>query len=163
HGGKQEGVDVIAVDNGKLRFTVVPTRGMGVLAVTMGDVRLGWDSPVKEVVHPRWINLQTPGGLGWLEGFNAFPSRSGPASNGPPGPHQLINNVGHEAPMDLTLHGRIANLPAQEVEVIIDREAPYRIRVRGRVDERMFYGPQLELQTEISTEPGTNTFRIADV
>ena len=39
HGGKQEGVDVIIVDNGKLQFTVVPTRGMGVLSVTCGDVR----------------------------------------------------------------------------------------------------------------------------
>jgi hypothetical protein len=25
HGGKQEGVDIIEVDNGKLRFTLVPT------------------------------------------------------------------------------------------------------------------------------------------
>ena len=64
--------------------------------------------------------------------------------------------------MDLTLHGKIANLPASEVEVVIDREAPHRIRVRGRVDERMFYGPKLELWTEISTEPGAATFRISD-
>jgi hypothetical protein len=46
--------------------------------------------------------------------------------------------------------------------VVVDREPPHRIRVRGRVDERMFYGPKLELQTEISTEPGASTFRIAD-
>jgi hypothetical protein len=31
------------------------------------------------------------------------------------------------------------------------------------VDERMFYGPKLELWTEISTEPGANTFRIDDL
>ena len=29
-GGKQAGVDVVEVNNGKLRFTVVPTRGMNV-------------------------------------------------------------------------------------------------------------------------------------
>src|SRR5687768_5363072 len=34
HGGKQEGVDVIVVNNGKLEFTVVPTRGMGLLSAT---------------------------------------------------------------------------------------------------------------------------------
>jgi len=34
--------------------------------------------------------------------------------------------------------------------------------VRGRVDERMFYGPKLELWTEISTEPGTRALRIED-
>ena len=47
HGGKQEGVDLIKVDNGRLQFRVIPTRGMSVLDVTLGDVRLGWDSPVK--------------------------------------------------------------------------------------------------------------------
>jgi hypothetical protein len=162
HGGKQEGVDVVEVDNGRLRLTVVPTRGMGVLAVTLGDVRLGWDSPVKEVVHPRWINLHDRGGLGWLEGFNEWLCRCGLESNGHPGTDQFVNNVGEEATMELTLHGRIANLPAQEVEVVVDREPPYRLRVRGRVDERMFYGPKLELRTEISIEPGSSSFRIAD-
>jgi hypothetical protein len=71
--------------------------------------------------------------------------------------------VGEEATMDLTLHGKIANIPASEVEVVIDPVPPYRIHVRGRVDERMFYGPKLELQTEISTEPGSTSFRIEDV
>jgi galactose mutarotase-like enzyme len=162
HGGKQEGVEVIVVDNGRLQFTVIPTRGMGVLSVTMGDVRLGWDSPVKEVVHPRHINLQSRGGLGWLEGFNEWMVRCGLESNGHPGTDKFINNVGDEATMDLTLHGKIGNIPASEVEVVVDRDPPHRIRIRGRVDERMFYGPKLELQTEISTEPGANTFRIAD-
>ena len=162
HGGKQEGVDVIIVDNGKLQFTVVPTRGMSVLSATMGDVRLGWDSPVKEVVHPRHINLQSRGGLGWLEGFNEWMVRCGLESNGHPGTDKFINNVGDPATMDLTLHGKIGNIPASEVEIEVDAAPPHRIRVRGRVDERMFYGPKLELQTEISTEPGSNSLRISD-
>ena len=56
HGGKQEGVELIEVDNGKLQFRVIPTRGMSVLDVVHGDVRLGWNSPVKEIVHPSYIN-----------------------------------------------------------------------------------------------------------
>ena len=162
HGGKQEGVDIIEVNNGKLTFIVIPTRGMGVLSVTMGDVRLGWDSPVKEIVHPRHVNLTSRGGLGWLEGFNEWMCRCGLESNGQTGLDKFINNVGDEAEMELTLHGKIANIPAQEVEVIVDKKPPYRIRIRGRVDEKMFYGPKLELYTEISTEPGSNEFRIAD-
>ena len=162
HGGRQEGVDVIVVDNGRLQFTVVPTRGMSVLSVSMGDVRLGWDSPVKEIVHPRHINLQSRGGLGWLEGFNEWLVRCGLESNGHPGPDKFINNAGDEATMELTLHGKIGNIPASEVEVVIDPQPPHRIRVRGRVDERMFYGPKLELQTEISTEPGSDTLRVSD-
>jgi uncharacterized protein DUF4432 len=162
HGGKQEGVDHIVVDNGKLKLIVIPTRGMGVLRVESGDVRLGWDSPVKEIVHPQFVNLQSRGGLGWLEGFNEWMARCGLEFAGHPGKDKFINNTGDEAEMDLTLHGKIANIPASEVEVIIDEQPPHRIRVRGRVDERMFYGPKLELWTEISTEPGASTFRIDD-
>jgi Domain of unknown function (DUF4432) len=163
HGGKQEGVDAIVVDNGRLTFTVCPTRGMGVLSVTMGDVFLGWSSPVKEVVHPSLINLQSRGGLGWLEGFNEWMVRCGLESAGHPGVDKFINNVGDEATMELTLHGKIANIPASEVEVVIDPDPPHRIRVRGSVEERMFYGPKLVLQTEISTVPGSNHFQITDV
>ncbi len=162
HGGKQEGVDVIVVNNGKLSFTVIPTRGMSVLKVVLGDITLGWNSPVKEVVHPKLINLQERGGLGWLEGFNEWMVRCGVEWAGHPGKDKFINNTGDEAEMDLTLHGKIGNIPASEVEVVIERTTPLRIRIRGRVDERMFYGPKLELWTEISTEVGSNTFRIED-
>jgi hypothetical protein len=163
HGGKQEGVDLIVIDNGKLILSVIPTRGMSVLKVEMAGVNLGWNSPVKEVVHPQFINLQSRGGLGWLEGFNEWMVRCGLEFAGHPGKDKFINNVGDEAEMDLTLHGKIGNIPASEVEVIIDRQPPHRLRVRGRVDERMFYGPKLELWTEISTEPGSNQFQIHDV
>jgi len=43
HGGKQEGVDIITVNNGKLTFTVSPTRGMGLLHARMGKVVLEWN------------------------------------------------------------------------------------------------------------------------
>ncbi len=162
HGGRQEGVELIEVDNGALRFTVIPTRGMGVLRAELGDVRLGWDSPVKEVVHPQFIHLASRGGLGWLEGFNEFIVRCGLESCGAPGPDKFRTAAGGEATLDLTLHGKIANTPASEVEVVIDRAPPHRIRIRGRVDERMLFGPQFELWTEISTEPGSNEFRVED-
>jgi hypothetical protein len=161
-GGKQEGVDVIEVDNGRLRFTLIPTRGMGVLRVDAGDVRLGWDSPVREVVHPHYIDLESRGGLGWLEGFNEWLVRCGLEFAGGPGKDKFITNTGAEAEMDLTLHGKIANIPASEVEVLIDREPPNRIRVRGRVDERLLFGPKLELWAELSTAPGSDAFRIDD-
>ena len=161
-GGKQEGVELIEVDNGKLRFRVIPTRGMGILDVNLGDVRLGWDSPIKEVVHPKFINLESRGGLGWIEGFNEWMARCGLEYAGHPGKDTFITNTGDTGEMDLTLHGKISNIPASEVIVTVDRKAPYTIRVRGRVDERVFFGPKLELWTEISTVPGSNTFTISD-
>jgi hypothetical protein len=162
HGGKQDGVDLIVVDNGRLTITLVPTRGMGILRVVMGDLRLGWDSPVHEVVHPKYVNLEARGGLGWLEGFNEWLARCGLEWAGHPGPDRFINNVGEQAEMNLTLHGKVENIPASEVEVIVERQPRPRIRVRGRVDERAFYGPKLELWTELSIEPGSSTFRIED-
>jgi hypothetical protein len=162
HGGKQDGVDLIVIDNGRMTITLVPTRGMGILRVLSGDMRLGWDSPVHEVVHPKYVNLEARGGLGWLEGFNEWMARCGLEWAGHPGPDRFINNVGEQAEMNLTLHGKVANIPASEVEVIVEKEPRPRIRVRGRVDERAFYGPKLELWTELSTEPGSATFRIED-
>ncbi len=162
HGGKQEGVEVIEVNNGKLRFTVVPTRGMSIQEVLMGDLRLGWDSPVKGLVHPKYINHHTRQGLGWLEGFNEWMVRCGLEFFGGPGTDEFIDNTGKKAKMDLTLHGKIGNTPASQVEVIVERQAPYRITVRGRVDEALLHGPKLELWAEVSTVPGSNTFRISD-
>jgi len=163
HGGKQEGVELIEVDNGKLEFRIIPTRGMSVLDVVHGDVRLGWNSPVEEIVHPSYINLHDRGGLGWLDGFNEWMVRCGLSFAGHPGEDKFINNVGDEATMNLTLHGKIGNIPASQVVVIVEKKPPHRIRIRGRVNEVSFYGPNLSIWTEISTIPGSSAFRISDV
>jgi hypothetical protein len=108
------------------------------------------------------MNLEARGGLGWLEGFNEWMARCGLEWAGHPGQDRFVNNLGEQAEMSLTLHGKVANIPASEVEVIVEREPRPRIRVRGRVDERAFYGPKLELWTEVWTEPGSSTFQIED-
>ena len=162
HGGKQEGVEVVEVDNGRLRFVVVPTRGMSVLKVESGDVRLGWDSPVKEIVHPKLINLESRGGLGWLDGFNEWMARCGLEWSGHPGRDKFRNPVGEEVEMDLTLHGKIGNIPASEVEVLIEAGPSPRIHIRGLVQEQMFHGPNLLFWADISTELGSDSVRFED-
>ena len=162
HGGKQEGVEIITLDNGKLTIRIIPTRGMGILDVKMGNTRLGWNSPVKEVVHPAHIDLESRGGLGWLEGFNEWMVRCGLEFAGHPGTDQFISNTGDPATLNLTLHGKIQNIPASEYEIAVDPEPPHRIRVKGTVHESFFYGPKLQLVTEVSTIPGSDTFRIKD-
>jgi peroxiredoxin len=152
HGGKQEGVEVIEVNNGKLRFNVVPTRGMSIQKVVMGDLRLGWDSPVKGLVHPKFINLENRQGLGWLEDFNEWMVRCG---------LDFIDNT-NKKEMELTLQGKICNTPASMVEVIVEREKPYRITLRGRVDETFLHGQKFDILTQVSTVPGSNEFQISD-
>ncbi|MEC7800144.1 MAG: aldose 1-epimerase family protein [Verrucomicrobiota bacterium] len=161
-GGKQEGVELLTLNNGKLEITVIPTRGMGILDVTMDGIRLGWNSPVKEVVHPSHIDLESRGGLGWLEGFNEWMVRCGLEFAGHPGTDQFLNNTGDPVTLDLTLHGKIQNIPASSYEILVDPEPPHRIRIRGTIYESFFYGPKLKLVAEISTIPGSDTFQISD-
>ena len=56
-GGLCDGVLVTELSNGVLDMDVVPTRGMGIAEVRCGDLRLGWDSPVRGPVHPAHVPL----------------------------------------------------------------------------------------------------------
>ena len=152
-GGMQDGVELIEVNNGKMQFTVVPTRGMSLYRAQCGEISLGWNSPVRQIVHPRHVELNDHGGLGWLAGFNEMMVRCGVAWAGHPG---------EDDGKMLTLHGRIGNIPASQVSVVIDDEEPYQIRVRGLVEEKMFKFGLFELWTEVSTVPGSNSLQITD-
>ncbi|MGA0333577.1 MAG: aldose 1-epimerase family protein [Kiritimatiellia bacterium] len=158
-GGLQEGVDVIEVNTGRLSFVVLPTRGMGIWKGQCGDVRLAWDSPVKDPVNPAFINLQDRGGLGWLKGFNEWFVRCGLNSMGAPGMDTVKDYSGNAFEVPLTLHGNIANIPARAVSVEITDEA---VTVKGEVDETMMFGPPLRLNTEIRAELGSGTLSIQD-
>ena len=162
HGGRQEGVDMLLVDNGRLSFKVAPTRGMNLWQAECEGLRLGWDSPVTEVVHPQFVNLNARGGLGWLEGFGEWISRCGLESNGAPGRDEIVNNTGEIVSVDLTLHGKVSYIPARKLEVVIEPPPSRMIRVRGVVDETMVFGPRLRLITEISTEVGSTRLTIRD-
>ncbi len=158
-GGLREGVDVVEINNGKLCFAVLPTRGMGIWKGTCGNVSLGWESPVKDPVNPAFINLEARGGLGWLKGFNEWIVRCGLNSMGAPGIDTVLDYSGNEFEVPLTLHGNIANVPARSVEIEITDEA---IILRGEVDETMMFGPALRLNTEIRTELGSGKMTIID-
>ena len=78
HGGKQEGSKILVIHSKDgLTITLSPTRGMNLLKIEGFGSRMGWDSPVKEVVNPAFINLESRNGLGWLEGFNEMMVRCG--------------------------------------------------------------------------------------
>lgn len=158
-GGLQEGVQVIEVNNGKLSFAILPTRGMGIWKGQYGDVRLAWDSPVKDPVNPAFMNLQDRGGLGWLKGFNEWFVRCGVNSMGAPGIDTVLDYSGNAMDVPLTLHGNIANIPARAVSVEITADA---IIVKGEVDETMMFGPPLRLNVEIRTEFASGTMTIID-
>lgn len=159
HGGLREGVNVVEIRNGKLSFSVLPTRGMSIWKGRYGDLSLGWDSPVKDPVHPAFMNLAERGGLGWLRGFNEWIVRCGLNSMGPPCTDTVPDNSGNAGDVSLTLHGNIANLPARAVSLEITDES---IILRGEVDETMMFGPALRLNTEIRTDFGSGRLSLTD-
>ena len=161
-GGVQQGVDLVEVDNGALKLWIVPTRGMGLWRAEYKGIRLGWDSPVRGPVHPSFVNLPERGGLGWLYGFDEWMCRCGLDSNGAPGTDVVLDNNGNPTEVQVTLHGRIAKIPAHYVAVSIQTDPPYAIEIHGHVDETMMFGPHLELRTVIRTEPGSNYVDIED-
>ena len=158
-GGTQEGVQIVEIDNGKLAFTVLLTRGMGIWKGHLGDIALGWDSPVKDPVHPNYVNPLECGGIGWLKGFNEWIVRCGLSSMGAPGNDVLVDNNGNAMEAYLPLHGNIANRPARAACIEITDDE---IILRGEVDETMMFGPALRLNTEIRTAFGSTTLTIKD-
>ncbi len=161
-GGLRDGVEVVEVDNGALQFTLLPTRGMGIWKGSYQGLRLGWDSPTRGPVHPGFVDLHDRGGLGWLKGFDEWICRCGLDSNGSPCRDTVLDNNGTPCSVDLTLHGKIANLPANFLEVSVQTAAPYEIAVTGRVQESMLFAPILLLESRVSTRPGSNSLRIRD-
>lgn len=153
-GGRQWGSEVLTISTDAFAIEVVPTRGMGVLSASGDGIRLGWNSPVDEVVNPAFINLENRGGLGWLEGFNEMLVRCGYGWAG--GPIEADGRL-------YTLHGRAGNIPASKVIVSIDDQAPYAIRVRGLVKEGGFKNYAYEIRTELQYVPGEKSFTIHDV
>ena len=161
-GGLSDGIDLIEVCNGALSFTVLPTRGMGVWRAAYNGRFVGWRSPARGPVHPKFVHANDRDGLGWLAGFDEVVVRCGLESNGAPGPDVLPNNQGAPTTIQLGLHGRIANIPAHYVEVRVLPGDPPELCVAGVTDEAMLFLPQLRLTSEISTRLGSNSLRIRD-
>jgi hypothetical protein len=150
HGGRQEGVQVIEVDNGAMTFTVVPTRGFEVWKANAGTLRLGWDSPVHDIIHPSYIRLTDNGGQGWVAGFGGLMARGGLASFGSPV---------QDGDQQLTLHGHVDYIPASYVSV---RYEAGRLILRGVVDDFQSFNQQLRLISEISAPIGKPQIQFDD-
>ncbi|HBF33962.1 TPA: DUF4432 domain-containing protein [Candidatus Sumerlaeota bacterium] len=107
-----------------------------------------------EAIHPAYVRLEENGGVGWLNGFNEWLVRCGMTHNGAPG----VDTDGKLK----TLHGGLANTPASFVQVSVGLEPPYFLSVQGVVFESSMFGPNLRLDTTMTTAPGANWLVIQD-
>ena len=153
-GGLSEGVEVVRVDNGAFSFEVLPTRGMNLWKAWAKGLELGWKSPVRGPVHPQYVDMGEPSGLGWLDGFDELLVRCGLESNGAP-------EHDENGKLLYPLHGRIGNRPAHKVTVSVDGDSG-EISVTGVVEETRFHFLKVRMTSTVSTKVGENGLRIHD-
>lgn len=152
--GRSAGLEQIEISNGILKISILPQRGMGIWKAWLAANEFGWQSPVKGPVHPALVPLYDPSGLGWLEGFDELLCRCGLLSNGAPDFHDI-------GTLKYPLHGRIANLPAENIQVFYD-EATGSVSVSGDIHESRFHFHQLLLRSTVTMRPGRATFEVCD-
>jgi hypothetical protein len=154
-GGLNDGVELVEVNNGKLRIHIVPTRGMGLRKAIVGDWTVGWKSPVRGPVHPAFVDLGEPSGLGWLDGFDELLVRCGLESNGAPEHDEKTGRLKYP------LHGRIANKPSHSVKASFDAERQ-EISITGVVEETRFHFLKLRMTSTYTMKLGSTTMAIRD-
>jgi galactose mutarotase-like enzyme len=152
--GRRKGVRIVRLVCGSKVVDVIPTRGMGLWQARHGETRFGFCSPVRGPVHPAWVPIAEPDGFGWLDGFDEMSVRCGLTSNGAPEFNQK-NQLVHP------LHGRIANLPAENVKATIDQEAKA-ISISATIVESRFHFHRWQLETTISMQFSRPEIRIVD-
>ncbi len=138
-GGFRDGVQVVRVRTPRVHAACVLTRGGGISSLAFDGIRVGWKSPVPGPIHPQFVPLYRPDGLGWLAGFDEVLARCGLFNVGGPqfsADHQLLH----------PLHGDIAYQPCQSAVAWID--APQRmIVIESVVDIVLFHFHHLRLVT----------------
>lgn len=137
--GVSAGVQLLHVElSSRLSATLIPSRGLGLQNVLVGDLLFGWRSPQRRPVHPQFVPVSEPGGLGWLDGFTELLVRCGLTSNGAP-------EFDERGQLVYPLHGRIANLPAHSL--FARSPEPGVLEVGGCVDEVRFHFEKWRLWT----------------
>jgi len=116
--------------------------------------QLGWRSPVRGPVHPSYVPLFDPSGFGWLEGFDELLCRCGLTSNGAP-------DFDRRGALLYPLHGRIANLPAENVRTVHDPDTGA-VSLTGVVYETRFHHQKLRLTSTLTMTPGAAAFSVHD-
>ncbi len=154
-GGRRSGVEVVIIDTGSVRAALIPTRGLSLWRAHINGLDLKWQSPIAGPVHPQWVALSEAGGLGWLDGFDELLVRCGLQSFGAPDFDKASGRLLYP------LHGRIGNLPAENVQIELDAEHSL-LHLNGTVVESRFLQFHLRLDATYTFAIGEPTIGIHD-
>ncbi len=152
--GKQAGCELIVVRAQGVCAAICPTRGMSLWKAKLDGVDCQWGSPVRGPIHPTWVPLSDPSGLGWLDGFDELLVRCGLRSFGAP-------DFDANGKLLFPLHGSIGNLAAENVQVQLSQDGK-QLTVSGDVYETRFLLFSLKLRVEYQFTLGEPTILIRD-
>ena len=110
--------------------------------------------PARGPVHPSYVPIFDPSGIGWLEGFDELLVRCGLESNGAP-------EFDSKGSLKYPLHGRIANLPAHQLSLSVDPVAGT-LDVVGTIDETRFLVRGVSLKVHYQFKINQPTISIVD-
>lgn len=138
---------------GGLEFTVLIDRCLDIAAASYKGMAMGWRSKIGDVA-PQYYEAE---GIRWLRSYvGGLVTTCGLMNVGAPGPQSAVLGNG--------LHGRIGNLPAENVRIVQEwRGNDYVMSVTGTMREAMIFGENLTLTRTVSTTLGAKTFAIHDV
>ncbi|MCM2372362.1 aldose 1-epimerase family protein [Aporhodopirellula aestuarii] len=153
-GGVSEGVEIIRMANSKMHVDILPTRGMSLWRMQAEGVRYQWQSPVVGPVHPNYVDVSEPSGLGWLSGFDELVVRCGLESNGAP-EHDASGRLVYP------LHGHIANTPADAISVEFDEASGRAELVAETIEARLFF-KRLRMRTRVRIHADRNDVELLD-
>ncbi len=151
--GKGRGMRILDINNGSgLSFTVYPDKGMDIGEAWFKGIPLVWLSKNGPVAP----QLFEPYSFGWLRSWGGgLLTGCGMINVGGP------VEIGGE---DLGLHGRLSNLPAENVNVETgwSESGIYMLEVTARMRQSKVFGENLLLTRRISTAMGDNSIVIED-
>ena len=149
--GRAKGTEGCRIENGKLGFTVLVDRCLDIYDLRFSGKLISYLSETG-VVHPAYYEAH---GSGWLRSFCAgFLTTCGLTQAGEP---CAFGGEAHG------LHGRISNIPAQNVAVSYEREGgQFSFCISGEVRQTCHQKENLVLRRRIRTRYGTDTLVIED-
>lgn len=145
--GKAKGVRGIEVNTGVLRFVILPDRCMDIAQAYYKEHAVSWFSKTG-ITAPTYYEKD---GKSWLRGFfGGLVTTCGLLNIGSP--------FGEQGQ-----HGRIANIPAQNVGVYAGWDGDeYIMRVSGEMRESIVFGENLVLRRTITTKLFSDEFILED-
>lgn len=145
--GRAKGVRVIEINTGKVRFSILPDRGMDIAHAYYKNTAVSWISKTG-IVSPAYYEKD---GTNFMRGFfGGLVTTCG------------LKNIGRPYG-EMGLHGRISNIPSEKISIFSDWENDeYIMRVSGEIRECSASGENLVLKRTISTKMFSSEINLED-